>query len=204
MRQAAIDLVASVGYVGAGTVEFIYDQDRSAFFFLEVNTRIQVEHPVTELLTGVDFVEAQLRIAAGEPLGLVQDDITLSGHVIECRINAEDALAGFVPSPGTLTTWVAPDFPFVRLDSHCEPGYTIPPFYDSMLAKLIVTGTTRSDALRNMSAALAAFEIEGVDTTLPFLRALIDHPEFHADKVSTKWVEKQLETAALLDAIKGG
>lgn len=203
MRSAAVALAASVNYEGAGTVEFIYDKDLAEFFFLEVNTRIQVEHPVTEALTGIDLVAAQLRIAAGEPLGLTQGDIILKGHAIECRINAESALDGFLPSPGMLTDWDAPDLPFVRLDSHCEAGYTIPPFYDSMLGKLIVTGATRAEALANMSVALRGFKISGVQTTLPFLRALVDHPDFHKDHVSTKWVEAQLDDPDFLEAVKG-
>lgn len=206
MRQAAVDLAASVGYQGAGTVEFIFDQDTGAFHFLEVNTRIQVEHPVTEMLTGVDLVGQQLRIAAGEPLDLNQDDIVLTGHAIECRINAEAVSRGFWPTPGEIVTWQPPEGPGIRVDSHCHPGYVVPPFYDSMLAKLIVHGTDRSDALRRMTEALAAFRQTGIDTTLDFLRALIERPEVLANDVSTRWVETVLEQpdfAARLGGIRG-
>ena len=193
MRRSAVDLARSVGYEGAGTVEFIVDQDSNEFFFLEVNTRIQVEHPVTEMLTGVDLVAQQLKIAAGEPMELQQDQVRLQGHAIECRINAEVAAEGFRPSPGEITEWTAPDNPEIRTDTYCYAGYTVPPYYDSMLAKLIVHGTDRADALKRMSAALAQFRVSGIDTILPFLRALIERPEFISEDVSTRWVESVLE-----------
>ncbi|MBB6309953.1 acetyl-CoA carboxylase biotin carboxylase subunit [Xanthobacter tagetidis] len=189
LRQAAVDLARSVGYENAGTVEFIYDQQRQDFFFLEVNTRIQVEHPVTEELTGIDIVAEQLRVAAGAPLTLAQEDVRLCGHVIECRINAEAAEAGFRPAPGRITRWKAPPQDFVRLDTHCHEGYVVPPFYDSMLAKLIVHGADRTEAVARAGAALEAFEIEGVETTLPFLRRLLARPEFASGAVNTRWVE---------------
>lgn len=195
-RQAAVRLAKSVGYRGAGTVEFIYDAQSQAFYFLEVNTRIQVEHPVTELLTGVDLVRAQLRIAAGEHLWLTQEDISLKGHVIECRINAEDPRDGFRPSPGVLTDWSPPTGAHIRLDTHCAAGYEIPPFYDSMLGKLIVSAPTRAEALSRMGQALGDFRIKGVATTAPFLRALIAEPGFRCETVSTKWVETVIETPA--------
>ena len=203
MRQAAVDLASSVGYEGAGTVEFIYDQDTDDFFFLEVNTRIQVEHPVTEMLTGVDLVQQQLRIADGAPLDLKQDDIHLTGHAIECRVNAEDVAQGFRPSPGEIVTWQPPKGDGIRVDTHCEPGYVVPPFYDSMLAKLIVVGADRGDALARMRAALDGFRQSGVDTTLNFLRALIDRPEFHTGQVSTRWVETVLEDPAFRAEMEG-
>lgn len=193
MRRSAVDLARSVGYEGAGTVEFIVDQDSNEFFFLEVNTRIQVEHPVTEMLTGVDLVAQQLKIAAGEPMGLQQDQVRLRGHAIECRINAEVAAEGFRPSPGEITEWTAPENPEIRTDTHCYAGYTVPPYYDSMLAKLIVHGADRADALKRMSAALAQFRVSGIDTILPFLRALVERPEFISEDVSTRWVESVLE-----------
>ncbi len=193
MRRSAVDLARSVGYEGAGTVEFIVDQDSNEFFFLEVNTRIQVEHPVTEMLTGVDLVAQQLKIAAGEPMGLQQDQVRLQGHAIECRINAEVAAEGFRPSPGEITEWTAPENPEIRTDTHCYAGYTVPPYYDSMLAKLIVHGADRADALKRMSAALAQFRVSGIDTILPFLRALVERPEFISEDVSTRWVESVLE-----------
>lgn len=196
MRDSAVRLAQSVGYQGAGTVEFIFDQSIEDFFFLEVNTRIQVEHPVTEMLTGVDLVREQLRVAAGEPLSVSQDDIDLDGHVIECRINAEDAQAGFLPSPGILAIWQPPTGADIRLDSHCYEGYEVPPYYDSMLAKLIVKASTRDAALDLMAEALARFEVSGITTTLPFLKTLIAHEDFRRDHVSTKWVEAVMETPA--------
>lgn len=204
MRQAAVDLARSVGYEGAGTVEFIYDRDREEFHFLEVNTRIQVEHPVTEMLTGVDLVAQQLRIATGAPLALRQEDVRLTGHAIECRINAEAAAEGFRPSPGVIDRWDAPQGPGIRLDTHCHAGHTVPPFYDSLLAKLIVTGTDRADALARMRAALDAFTVGGIDTTLPFLRALLARPEVAADTVSTGWVETLLQEGDFLTELERG
>jgi acetyl-CoA carboxylase, biotin carboxylase subunit len=202
MRQAAVKLARSVNYEGAGTVEFIFDQDIGEFYFLEVNTRIQVEHPVTELLTGVDLVAEQLSIASGVPLSLNQEDVRFSGHAIECRINAEAAAEGFRPSPGRIVTWAPPSGPGIRLDTHCHAGYVVPPFYDSLLAKLIVTGTDRADALARMRAALAGFTINGIDTTLPFLRALLDKPDVASDAISTRWVEVMLEDAEFLTQIE--
>lgn len=201
MRHAAVELARSVHYEGAGTVEFIYDRILEEFYFLEVNTRIQVEHPVTELLTGVDLVAQQLRIAAGAPLALTQDEVRLNGHAIECRINAEAATEGFRPSPGRIVTWAPPSGSGIRLDTHCHAGYVVPPFYDSLLAKLIVTGTDRADALARMRAALAGFTIEGIDTTLPFLRALLDMPDVASDSVSTGWVETVLGNAKFVKQI---
>lgn len=189
IRQAAVDLAKGVGYENAGTVEFIVDQDRNEFFFLEVNTRIQVEHPVTEELTGVDLVQEQLRIAAGEALQLNQSQIRLAGHVIECRINAEAAEKGFRPSPGRIRDWRAPDESFVRIDTHCYPGYVVPPFYDSMLAKLIVSGKDRAEAVARMRRVLDEFSVEGIETTVPFLRTLLARPEYISGAVNTRWVE---------------
>lgn len=202
MHQAAVNLAVSVSYLGAGTVEFIFDQDTGEFYFLEVNTRIQVEHPVTEMLTGVDLVRQQLRIAAGEPLELNQDDIVLTGHAIECRINAETVSSGFWPAPGKIITWDPPEGTGIRVDSHCHPGYVVPPFYDSMLAKLIVHGSDRSDALRRLSDALAAFRQTGVDTTLGFLRALIERPEVLSNEVNTRWVETVLQDPDFLGRLE--
>lgn len=181
-----------MGYEGAGTVEFIYDIDSRDFYFLEVNTRIQVEHPVTEMLTGLDLVAAQLRIAKGEALAWEQKDIRLTGHAIECRINAEAAEAGFRPSPGTILTWQPPAGEGIRLDTHCHDGYRVPPFYDSLLGKLIVTGRDRDEALDRLRGALGVFTVTGIDTTLPFLRALMERAEFRDGAVSTGWVEQVL------------
>lgn len=192
MRQAAVALARAVGYEGAGTVEFIYDIDSRDFYFLEVNTRIQVEHPVTEMLTGLDLVAAQLRIAKGEALAWEQKDIRLTGHAIECRITAEAAEAGFRPSPGTILTWQPPAGEGIRLDTHCHDGYRVPPFYDSLLGKLIVTGRDRDEALDRLRGALGAFTVTGIDTTLPFLRALMERAEFRDGAVTTGWVEQVL------------
>ncbi|MCC6778092.1 MAG: acetyl-CoA carboxylase biotin carboxylase subunit [Hyphomicrobiales bacterium] len=189
IREAALALGRRMAYENAGTVEFIVDQATASFFFLEMNTRIQVEHPVTEAIAGIDLVEAQLRIASGEPLWLSQADIVLRGHAIECRVNAETPWRGFQPSPGRLTRWNPPTGPNVRLDTHCFAGYEIPVFYDSLLAKLIVYGADRSEALRRMQRALDRFDVAGVDTTLPFLRRAIAHDEFSSGRVNTLLAE---------------
>lgn len=190
IRKAAVDLARGVNYEGAGTVEFIVDQDRNDFFFLEVNTRIQVEHTVTEALTGVDLVGEQLRLAAGEPLSLDQSQIQLTGHAIECRINAESAVDNFRPSPGLISGWSAPEGADIRVDTHCFQGYVVPPYYDSLLAKLIVVGADRADCVRRTRDALDAFRIDGVETTLGFVQAILERPEFMAGNVNTCWVEK--------------
>lgn len=204
MREAAADLARSVAYEGAGTVEFIFDQESGEFYFLEVNTRIQVEHPVTEMLTGVDLVAEQLRIASGKPLALKQDQISLEGHVMECRITAEAAAEAFRPSPGEITEWAVPKGEGIRVDTHCYPGCVVPPYYDSLLAKLIVSGDDRADALRRMRAALAEFRISGVDNTISFLEALLERPEVRSDAVNTRWVEDVLEDPEFLERLKGG
>ena len=193
LRQAAVRLSQRIGYRNAGTVEYIYDEMREEFYFLEMNTRIQVEHPVTEQITGIDLVEQQLRIADGEPLPFQQDEVRFEGHAIECRINAEDASAGFRPSPGRVSRWQPPAATYVRFDSHVEPGSLIPPFYDSMLGKLIVVGADRTEAVQRSATALAAFEIEGIATNLPFLRELIASSAFGAGEFHTRWVEDHLE-----------
>jgi acetyl-CoA carboxylase biotin carboxylase subunit len=192
MREAAVRLAAAIGYESAGTVEFLYDQDTQAVYFLEMNTRIQVEHPVTELITGADLVQAQLRIAGGEPLPYAQADLRLLGHAIECRVTAESAPHGFRPSPGIITRWSPPSGPGVRVDTHCYAGYTVPPYYDSLLAKLIVHGADRAQALERLRAALDAFDVAGIETTIPFLRALVSDPAYVAGQVNTRWVEQRL------------
>jgi len=196
IRQAAVDLAVALEYVGAGTVEFLVDTERGDFVFLEVNARVQVEHPVTEMVTGVDIVREQLRIAAGEPLSLRQEDVTIRGHAVECRINAEDPEAGFLPSPGTLTRWAPPAASGIRVDTHCRPGYTIPPYYDSLLAKAIATADDRAAALELMRRGLERFRIEGVKTTVPLLAAVIAAPAFAAAPVTTKWLEEEFLEAA--------
>ena len=191
--NAAAALARSIGYQSAGTIEFIYDNDTQAFYFLEMNTRIQVEHPVTEMITGVDLVAHQLRIARGEPLPFKQSDIEFTGHAIECRITAESPQHGFRPCPGTITQWRGPDGPGIRLDTHCYSGYFVPPYYDSLLAKLIVHGSHRGEAADRTKAALENFFVTGIDTLIPFLKDVISDTEYRAGNVNTRWLEKKLE-----------
>jgi acetyl-CoA carboxylase, biotin carboxylase subunit len=176
LHRAALTAAAAVNYVSAGTVEFLVDEV-GAFYFIEMNTRIQVEHPVTEMLTGVDLVREQIRIAAGEPLGYRQDAIEFSGHVLECRINAEDPVT-FTPSAGRVTAWLPPGGFGVRVDSHLMAPYTVPPFYDSLLAKIIVRGRDRGEAIERMRRALRETVVEGVKTTIPFHLKLLGDPAF--------------------------
>jgi acetyl-CoA carboxylase, biotin carboxylase subunit len=190
--SAAVELARALGYVGAGTVEFIVDVERGTWSFLEVNTRIQVEHPVTEMVTGVDIVLAQLAIAAGEPLGLRQADVAFTGHAVEVRINAEDPARGFAPCPGVVTRWVEPVGGGLRIDTHCYGGYTIPPHYDSLLAKVIAHGADREHALARLDRGLRHLVVEGVPTTAPLLRELIGHPRFRSGEHHTRWVEHEL------------
>jgi acetyl-CoA carboxylase biotin carboxylase subunit len=192
IRQAAVDLARALEYVGAGTVEFLVDADRGDFVFLEVNARVQVEHPVTEAVTGIDIVRTQLRIAAGEPLSFRQDDIRIAGHAVECRINAEDPDAGFAPRPGTITRWVPPAGAGIRLDTYCQPGTIVSPYYDSLLGKLSVYGEDRDDALALLERALRRFRVEGVPTTIPLYQRLLDEPAFRGGPVTTKWLEDEL------------
>lgn len=189
MGDAAVRAARAVDYVGAGTVEFIYTPDGD-FYFMEMNTRIQVEHPVTEWVTGVDLVREMILAAAGEPLSVKQEDIVLRGHAIECRINAEDPFRQFAPSPGTIRSYLAPSGPGVRVDSACYPGYTIPPYYDSMVAKLIVWAPTRDQAIARMLSALSEYEIEGIQTTIPFHMALLQNERFRKGDVSTRFLEE--------------
>lgn len=190
LHQSAVDLAASVNYRNAGTAEFLYDVQREEFYFIEVNARIQVEHPVSEMISGFDLVQEQIRIAGGAPLSIEQKDVVLSGHAIECRINAEDVHRDFLPSPGRITRWEPPTGPGVRLDSHMSAGAMIPPYYDSMVGKLIVHGTDRSDAIAKLSSAIDAFAVEGVPTTLDLHRAIIAHPDFVANRIHTRWLEQ--------------
>ena len=190
--ESAVALCRQVGYKSAGTVEYILDQDSGDFYFMEMNTRIQVEHPVTEMVTGVDLVKWQLRIAAGEKLSLRQEDIRTRGHAIECRINAEDHEHGFAPCPGRLTDYHAPGGPGVRVDSHMESGCDVPPYYDSLLAKVICWGEDREEALARMRRALAEMRMEGLKTTAPFHRKLLDHETFRAGRCNTRFVHDVL------------
>ena len=190
--EAAVRLCRHVGYTSAGTIECILDDASGEFFFMEMNTRVQVEHPVTELVTGVDIVKEQIRIAQGEPLRWRQEDVRWHGHAIECRINAEDPDAGFVPSPGVLGRVHWPGGPGIRVDTHVVPGYRVPPFYDSLLGKLLAWGVDREEALARMRRALDELELEGVRTTAAFHRALMDNPDFRRGDVHTRYVEEVL------------
>ena len=189
MCTSAVRLAKEAGYHNAGTCEFLVDQE-NRFYFIEVNARIQVEHPVTELVTSIDLVKEQIRVAAGEPLSFRQEDVIHRGCAIECRINAEDPEADFRPSPGLVTRWQTPGGPGVRLDSHVTTGYRIPPNYDSLVAKLLVWQPTREAALACMRRALAEFVVEGVKTTIPRLQDIFNHPAFIAGKVDTTFIER--------------
>ncbi len=186
---AAVRMVKAAGYQNAGTCEFLLDKSNK-FYFIEVNARIQVEHPVTELVTGIDLVREQIRIAAGEKLPFTQDDIIHRGAAMECRINAEDPAADFRPSPGTVTRWQPPGGPGVRLDSHVVTGYRVPPNYDSLMAKLLVYQPTRAEALACMRRALAEFVVEGVKTTIPIHREIFNHSAFIEGRVDTTFIER--------------
>jgi acetyl-CoA carboxylase biotin carboxylase subunit len=189
MGAAAVAGAKAIDYVGAGTIEMLLDEDGS-YFFMEMNTRIQVEHPVTEMLYGVDLVKEQIRVAAGEPLS-VDSLPARRGHVIEVRVNAEDPARNFQPSPGRITTYHPPGGPGVRLDSHVYDGYTVPPYYDSLLAKLICQGRDRSEAIARMVVALESFIIEGVTTTIPFLARVMQNERFIAGDIDTKFLERE-------------
>jgi acetyl-CoA carboxylase biotin carboxylase subunit len=191
MGQAALRVARAAGYRNAGTVEFLLDE-RGDFFFMEMNTRIQVEHPVTEMVTGLDLVKAQIRIAAGEPLPIAQEGVRLEGHSLECRINAEDP-DRFLPSPGRVTNFRPPGGPGVRVDSHAYVGYIVPPYYDSLLAKLIVHGRDRDEAIARMQRALDEMLIQGVQTTIPFHQKVLRHPDFLAGRTSTRFLERLLQ-----------
>ncbi|QOJ14306.1 MAG: acetyl-CoA carboxylase biotin carboxylase subunit [Planctomycetia bacterium] len=186
---AAVRLAKAAGYYSAGTCEFLVDGDEN-FYFMEVNARIQVEHPVTELVTGVDLIQWQIRIAAGEPLKLKQGDVTQTGHAIECRINAEDPDREFRPNPGRIETYIAPGGPGVRLDSHAYAGYVVGPNYDSMIAKLLVHRATRDDAIRAMRRALEEFKIAPIKTTIPLHAKIMDSMDFRRGQVDTHFIER--------------
>jgi acetyl-CoA carboxylase biotin carboxylase subunit len=190
MGAAAVALASAIGYVGAGTVEFLLDPGGD-FYFMEMNTRIQVEHPVTEMVTGFDLVKEQIRVAAGEPLSFPCALNGLRGHALECRVNAEDPYRNFQPSPGLITAYHPPGGPGVRVDTHIYAGYTVPPHYDSLLAKVIVHGRDRPEALARMGQALDSFILEGVTTTIPFLARVIHHPGFVAGEVDTRFLERE-------------
>jgi len=191
---SAVALAREVGYRGAGTVEYLYDEQSGAFYFIEVNTRIQVEHPVTEMITGIDLVQEMIRIAGGETLSVRQEDIRVNGHAIECRINAEDPARGFMPGPGTVTKLVVPEAEGIRFDTMLYEGYTVPPFYDSLLGKLIVWGETREACLERLKQALSGLVIEGIPTTIALHAALARDPAVARTDFHTRFLEPWLET----------
>ncbi len=191
MGKAAVDAAKSIQYVGAGTVEFLVDKQGN-FYFMEMNTRIQVEHPVTEMVTGLDLITEQIRIAQGETLKFKQNDIQLRGHAIECRINAEDPSQNFRPHPGKISGYLPPGGPGVRVDSHVYTDYEIPPYYDSLIGKLIVWGPDRDTAIRRMRRALKECAITGVPTTISFHQKILEHPAFLAGDVYTNFIEEHI------------
>lgn len=189
MGEAAVKAAEAVQYTGAGTVEFIFDHVNKKYYFMEMNTRIQVEHPVTEMVTGIDLIKEQIKVASGEKLSVSQEEVTFNGWSIECRINAENPEKNFMPSPGRIEMYLPPGGLGVRVDSAAYPGYSIPPYYDSMIAKLITYGATREEAISRMKRALSEFVIEGVSTTIPFHLRLLDHEKFVSGEFNTKFLE---------------
>jgi len=189
MGNDAVRGAKAIDYVGAGTIEMLLDEDGS-YYFMEMNTRIQVEHPVTEMITGVDLVKEQIRVAAGEKLS-IKEMPALRGHVIECRVNAEDPARNFQPSPGRIDVFHPPGGPGVRIDTHIYAGYTVPPYYDSLLAKVICQGRDRAEAVKRMQVALESFVLEGVTTTIPFLARVMQNPRFQSGKIDTKFLERE-------------
>jgi acetyl-CoA carboxylase biotin carboxylase subunit len=192
MCAASVKLCEEIGYVNAGTIEYLVD-DQENFYFMEMNTRIQVEHPVTEEVYGVDLIKEQIRGAAGQPVSEHVRKGVPRCHAIECRINAEDPYANFAPSPGKILEYYAPGGRGVRIDSHIYSGYEVPPYYDSMIAKLIVTGNTRDIAIARMKRALMEFKIEGIKTTIPFQHAILDNSDFKSGRYNIGWVEQFLQ-----------
>jgi acetyl-CoA carboxylase biotin carboxylase subunit len=190
--RSAVSIARHIRYENAGTVEFIFDQDQRQFYFLEMNTRIQVEHPVTEMVTGIDLVKEQIRIAAGQAVNFRQEDVRQMGHAIECRINAESPEDQFRPCPGRIEQWVQPIGTGIRVDTHCYSGYFVPPFYDSLLAKLIAKGSNRHEAIDRMKEALTRFVVSGIHTTIPFYQFLLKHPDYLNGMLNTRWVEDVL------------
>lgn len=196
MGKASVSLIKNIGYENAGTIEYLVD-DKGNFYFMEMNTRIQVEHPVTEEVMGCELIKEQIRIAAGQPLSEHVINAQPRGHSIECRINAEDPYNNFRPSPGTIDLWYAPGGKGVRVDTHVYSGYTVPQYYDSMIAKLIVTGASRTVAIARMKRALSEFMISGIKTTIPFQQEIIDHPDFIKGTYDIGWVGRFLEEKGL-------
>ena len=193
MGEASVNLIRAIGYENAGTIEYLVDDKGTDFYFMEMNTRIQVEHPVTEEVMGCELIKEQIRIAAGEPLSRHVLEASPRGHSIECRINAEDPYNNFAPSPGKIDLWYAPGGKGVRVDTHVYSGYTVPPHYDSMIAKLIVTAATREIAIARMKRALSEFMIRGIKTTIPFQLEILNHPDFVSGNYDIGWVGRFLE-----------
>jgi acetyl-CoA carboxylase, biotin carboxylase subunit len=202
LYASALKLASALDYVGLGTVEFLYDVERRHVSFLEVNPRLQVEHPVTESVTGVDLVREQLLAALGEPLGIVQQDVSLIGHAIECRITAQDPACGLAPSPGRVDRWRPPVGRGLRLDSHVYEGYRFPPFYDALMGKLVAWAPDRDAAITSMRAALEGFEIGGITTSRGLLQKILDTPDFAGGSVTTHWLDGAL--GSLADTIQEG
>lgn len=192
--KGAVRLIKAAGYYSAGTVEYLYDPKDKKFYLLEVNTRVQVEHPVTEAITGVDIVKEQIRVAAGEKLSVKQSQIKIQGHAIECRINAEDTANNFIPQPGVLETFAVPGGPGVRLDTHCQQGYRVPPNYDSMIAKLICHADDREQAIARSQRALREFQIGPIQTTIPLHQRLLNNSKFVSGEVDINFVERLLDS----------
>ena len=193
MGEASQRLVEAIGYEGAGTIEYLVDDGGENFYFMEMNTRIQVEHPVTEEVMGCDLIKAQIEVAAGQPLSSHVLNATPRGHSIECRINAEDPYNNFAPCPGKIDLWYAPGGKGVRVDTHVYAGYAVPPYYDSMIAKLIVTASSREGAIARMKRSLSEFMIEGIKTTIPFQQEIIDHEDFKGGGYDIGWVGRYIE-----------
>jgi acetyl-CoA carboxylase, biotin carboxylase subunit len=191
LHEAAVRITSFARYRNAGTVEFLYDVDRADFYFIEVNARIQVEHPVSEEITGEDLIARQLRVAAGEGIGLDQSDVRIVGHAIECRINAEDPANNFAPAPGRITGWAPPSGDGIRLDTHARNGYFVPPFYDSMIGKLIARGKDRSEAIERLLKAIREFRLDGPKTTLPLMSFIVAHRAFRDNHITTRWLEDE-------------
>jgi acetyl-CoA carboxylase, biotin carboxylase subunit len=190
LLDCAVSVASAIGYENVGTVEFVLDADTEEFFFLEINCRIQVEHPVTEAVTGRDLVALQLQIADERPLGFTQADVRSTGHAVECRLNAEDVTKGFMPSPGRLSIFAVPELRGLRVDTHCFAGVTIPPYYDSLMAKLIGHGDDRNRAIDVVLRALEGLDVEGVETNRTLLTAVLGHPDFRAGAVTTDWLRE--------------
>ena len=197
MGDASVALIKAIDYRNAGTIEYLVDEAGENFYFMEMNTRIQVEHPVTEEVMGCELIKEQVRVAAGETLSNHVLETNPRGHAIECRINAEDPYNNFMPSPGTISLWYAPGGKGVRVDTHVYSGYSVPPYYDSMIAKLIVTGATREIAIARMRRALGEFMIQGIKTTIPFQQEILNHPDFENGTYDIGWVGRFLEEKGL-------